>query len=81
MLSHDNVTFAVSMASKFVGMRQKEEVVMSYLPLSHVAAQVFDLYMMIYNGGTVGFADKDALKGTLVGFKNKFFCSHKCNNC
>ena len=66
MLSHDNVTFGVRMVSEHIGYRPQEEVSMSYLPLSHVAAQVFDIYLMIYNGGTVGFADKDALKGTLV---------------
>jgi len=38
----------------------------SYLPLNHIAAQMIDIYMPIYIGGTVYIADKMALKGTLV---------------
>ena len=43
-----------------------KEISMSYLPLSHVAAQMFDCYMMMVTGGMVAFADKNALKGTLA---------------
>lgn len=42
------------------------EEIMSYLPLSHVAAQLVDCYMALAIGANVMFADKDALKGTLV---------------
>ena len=38
----------------------------SYLPLSHVTAQVADIYMPIYAASTVYFAQPDALKGSLV---------------
>lgn len=38
----------------------------SYLPLNHIAAQTMDIYIPICSLGTVWFADKDALKSTLV---------------
>lgn len=41
------------------------EVVVSYLPLSHVAGQLLDLFSHIYHGGEVHFAFRDALKGSL----------------
>lgn len=67
MLSHDNITFDVRAITKslervVVG----SEVVVSYLPLSHVAAQTVDIYTMAAIAGCIYFADKDALKGTLV---------------
>lgn len=40
---------------------QYEEVV-SYLPLSHVAAQVLDIFIPILYAGTVYFAQPDALR-------------------
>ena len=39
-----------------------EEVVVSYLPLSHVAAQVNDLWISVKFAGTTYFASPDALK-------------------
>lgn len=67
MLSHDNITFNVRAILKSLEqVAQGSEVLVSYLPLSHVAAQVIDIYAMAYAAGCVYFADKDALKGTLV---------------
>ena len=37
----------------------------SYLPLSHIAAMGIDVYSAIYCGATVHFADAMALKGSL----------------
>jgi len=67
MLSHDNITFDVrgivkSMDRVVVG----AESIVSYLPLSHVAAQTVDIYTCAFVAGCIWFADKDALKGTLV---------------
>ncbi|KAH8410207.1 hypothetical protein KR009_008325 [Drosophila setifemur] len=67
MLSHDNITFDVrgivkAMDRVVVG----TESIVSYLPLSHVAAQTVDIYTCAYVAGCIWFADKDALKGTLV---------------
>ena len=38
------------------------EVVVSYLPLSHIAAQLIDMYITLLHAGTVYFAQPDALK-------------------
>lgn len=65
MLSHDNLIWTSKMAQKAVDFG-KDEVFISYLPLSHVAAQMTDLYLPITTGGLVYFAQPDALKGTLV---------------
>jgi long-chain-fatty-acid--CoA ligase ACSBG len=43
----------------------QDEVVLSYLPLSHVAGQCLDIYAQLYHGGSVHFARPDALKGSL----------------
>lgn len=38
----------------------------SYLPLNHIAAQMMDIYLPICIASTVSFADKEALKGSLI---------------
>lgn len=66
MLHHDNLTWdAVSIIERSNVYHGCESLV-SYLPLSHVAAQIVDIYIAITCGAAVYFADKDALKGTLV---------------
>lgn len=41
MLSHDNLTWDAATITKFFNLsKENQEVVISYLPLSHVAAQV-----------------------------------------
>jgi len=45
-----------------VRLRFGQESSLSYLPLSHVAAQLFDFYIPIVAGATVYFAQPDALK-------------------
>ncbi|SPP82501.1 very long-chain-fatty-acid--CoA ligase bubblegum [Drosophila guanche] len=67
MLSHDNISFdcrgiVKSMERVVAG----SESIVSYLPLSHVAAQTVDIYTCATIAGCIWFADKDALKGTLV---------------
>ncbi|XP_022272729.1 long-chain-fatty-acid--CoA ligase ACSBG1 isoform X4 [Canis lupus baileyi] len=44
----------------------QQEVVVSYLPLSHIAAQIYDLWTGIQWGAQVCFAEPDALKGSLL---------------
>jgi long-chain-fatty-acid--CoA ligase ACSBG len=69
MLSHDNVTwtiFSVQETFKKVGIEFDNSMsLVSYLPLSHIAAQMFDIYLPIMAGVQVWFAQPDALKGSL----------------
>ncbi|KAJ7326101.1 Long-chain-fatty-acid--CoA ligase acsbg2 [Desmophyllum pertusum] len=67
MLSHDNLLWTAEAAARFVNAGEKSiEQVVSYLPLSHIAAQEIDIFLPLYLAGSVWFAQADALKGTLV---------------
>ncbi|XP_035748210.1 long-chain-fatty-acid--CoA ligase ACSBG2 isoform X2 [Egretta garzetta] len=69
MLSHDNLTWTASAAGRFIMLtdaNEKQERVVSYLPLSHIAAQMSDIWSAMTFGVQVFFAQPDALKGTLV---------------
>ena len=66
MISHDCITYL----SRYIGLKICQfkpfnEKFISYLPLSHIAAQIIDIYTPIIVGVTVYFAQPDALKGTL----------------
>ncbi|KAF4521073.1 hypothetical protein B566_EDAN012372 [Ephemera danica] len=66
MLSHDNLTWdAVAIGSYIDAVPGYEEIV-TYLPLSHVAAQVIDIYLAVMYGVTVYFALPDALKERML---------------
>ncbi|RHY19536.1 hypothetical protein DYB32_010214, partial [Aphanomyces invadans] len=69
MLSHDNVTWTIeavcqSYESSGPSLNEHGNTV-SYLPLSHIAAQCFDIYLPITRGVAIYFAQPDALKGSL----------------
>ncbi|XP_076860414.1 long-chain-fatty-acid--CoA ligase ACSBG2 isoform X2 [Brachyhypopomus gauderio] len=69
MLSHDNLTWTALATAHHVCLTdadQSQEVVVSYLPLSHVAAQMVDIWITMRVGGATYFAQPDALKGSLV---------------
>uniref|UniRef100_A0A8C6ZUT7 Long-chain-fatty-acid--CoA ligase ACSBG2 n=1 Tax=Nothoprocta perdicaria TaxID=30464 RepID=A0A8C6ZUT7_NOTPE len=69
MLSHDNLTWTAAAAGGFIQLSDaldKQELVVSYLPLSHIAAQMIDIWLPLTFGAQVFFAQPDALKGTLV---------------
>ncbi|CAG9810747.1 unnamed protein product [Chironomus riparius] len=67
LISHDNITWLVQCAQQAIPvMKRGCEVVVSYLPLAHVAGQCTDMYLAMSVGATIYFADKNALKGTLV---------------
>ncbi|KAK1157148.1 long-chain-fatty-acid--CoA ligase ACSBG2-like isoform X1 [Acipenser oxyrinchus oxyrinchus] len=69
MLSHDNITWTASATGKTVKLThacEAQEVVVSYLPLSHIAAQMIDIWLPIKHGGVIYFAQPDALKGSLA---------------
>jgi long-chain-fatty-acid--CoA ligase ACSBG len=74
MLSHDSKDFinyldyiwtSITVIKKYKKDEQKERIV-SYLPLSHVAAQIIDIIGTVYSGTHVYFATPDALQGSLV---------------
>jgi long-chain-fatty-acid--CoA ligase ACSBG len=71
MQSHDSIFFSAECASERANMDTVPEWhVMSYLPMSHIAAQMVDLFMPLVGTlrnrpGTVHFARPDALKGSL----------------
>jgi len=67
MLSHDNITWTALSTSIYFNMTPGKEQIVSYLPLSHIAAQLADIYMSVVNAGTTYFAQPDALKGSLGG--------------
>lgn len=67
MLSHDSVIYDTKVvAANTDNAVEGGERLVSYLPLSHIAAQIFDIFLSMAHGGCVYFADKDALKGTLI---------------
>ncbi len=45
-----------------VNLKMAEEELVSYLPLSHVAAQVQDMWLCMRFAGITNFAEPDALK-------------------
>lgn len=66
LLSQDNLTWTSASVKACYDMVEGEEVLISYLPVSHIVAQVADIWFVPSIGGTVHFADKDALKGSLL---------------
>jgi len=66
MLNHDNLTWISHVMATHMSLRDGKESFLSYLPLSHIAAQITDIYIPLSTGGTVYFAQPDALKGSLV---------------
>jgi len=66
LLSQDNITWTCASAKETFRLNYGEEVIISYLPLSHIVAQLVDIWLLASGGGTIHFADKDALKGTLL---------------
>ncbi|KYQ58784.1 Long-chain-fatty-acid--CoA ligase ACSBG2 [Trachymyrmex zeteki] len=66
MLNHDNILSNIRAVLMVLRMKEKSEVIVSYLPLSHVAAQILDIIINIMLATTVYFADPSALKGTLI---------------
>ena len=64
MISHDNLTWTANTTNELLG-NSSEDHCVSYLPLSHIAAQMLDIHSPIMTGATVHFARPDALKGSL----------------
>lgn len=67
MLSHDNYTWTCKAAIKKYGLVPgSNDRLVSYLPLSHVAAQIIDVIGNILGGAHMYFAEPTALSGSLV---------------
>nr|KAF6401563.1 hypothetical protein HJG63_009621 [Rousettus aegyptiacus] len=69
MLSHDNITWttwATAQSLPYKHPPEGQEVLVSYLPLSYMAAQIFDMWVTISVAGALYFAQPGALKGSLV---------------
>jgi len=66
MLSHDSLTWDAFAAKRYLEVEDGTESIVSYLPLSHIAAQLADIYITMTVGAKTAFADRDALKGSLV---------------
>ncbi|KAG5679820.1 hypothetical protein PVAND_009358 [Polypedilum vanderplanki] len=67
MLSHDNLVWnAYNLVDLVKTFKFGEEVIVSYLPLSHIAGSLADIVFSMLIAATVYFADENALKGTLL---------------
>jgi len=67
MITHDNITWTAACQMEETGGREDAPfAVVSYLPLSHIAAQMVDIHAPLSVAGEVWFAAPDALKGSLV---------------
>ncbi|NOY93288.1 MAG: long-chain fatty acid--CoA ligase [Deltaproteobacteria bacterium] len=55
MLSHDNLAWTAEIAEKIVGAGPSDHM-LSYLPLSHIAEQMFTIHVPLTCGGSVYFA-------------------------
>lgn len=66
MISHDNAVWTTGvMAEAYMDINHTDRIV-SYLPLSHIAAQIIDLHIPMRTGACTYFCQPDALKGTLT---------------
>ena len=65
LLSNDNYTWVTRSVSSLFDIGDDEHIV-SYLPLSHSAAQVVDIFVATHIKACVSFADEKALQGTLA---------------
>lgn len=68
MLSHDNYTYNGLSIAKTTPFQTEQPTQLSFLPCSHVAAQVADLVLPLTFGSHVYFTDAMALKGTLINY-------------
>ncbi|XP_068109491.1 long-chain-fatty-acid--CoA ligase ACSBG2-like [Hyperolius riggenbachi] len=65
MLSHDNVTWTCGGIAEMLAL-SSQEVLLSHLPLNHMAVQMFDLWLPLCCGGTTYFAEAGPWKGSLL---------------
>jgi long-chain-fatty-acid--CoA ligase ACSBG len=66
MISHDNFTWTSHCVLDMLTDVSESERSVSFLPLSHVAAQLLDIHVPMHLGSEMYFAGPEALKGALV---------------
>ncbi|XP_027981817.1 long-chain-fatty-acid--CoA ligase ACSBG2-like [Eumetopias jubatus] len=69
MLSHDNITWTTVATAQRLSYKcppEEQEILVSYLPLSYMGAQLFDMWVSISVAGALYFAQPDALRGSLI---------------
>nr|XP_012617115.1 long-chain-fatty-acid--CoA ligase ACSBG2-like isoform X1 [Microcebus murinus] len=69
MLSHDNITWTTAATVQSLSFKrppEAQETLVSYLPLSYIGSQIFDMWVAISVAGALYFAQPDAVKGTLI---------------
>mmetsp|Transcript_7568 Transcript_7568/g.20999 ORF Transcript_7568/g.20999 Transcript_7568/m.20999 type:complete len:659 (+) Transcript_7568:150-2126(+) len=68
MITNDNLTWTIRNMVTFTknGYATPDDVMISYLPLSHIAAQALDMYTPLVSGLQIYFAQPDALKGSIA---------------
>lgn len=66
MISHDNLTWtAKNIIDHYMDLNHTDRCI-TYLPLSHIAAQLTDIHCVMKLGASTWFAQPDALKGSLT---------------
>jgi len=69
-ISYENVSYtAEKMCNEYA---MNNEVIVSFLPLSHIAALMLDVFLLFYHKGCICVAKPDALKGSLVESLKKY---------
>ena len=68
ILSHDNYVWTARRLVAEAKLDGTPQRLVSYLPLSHVAGQVVDLFATVCAGAEIIFADATALQGSLVNY-------------
>ena len=66
MITHDNLTWVTQRVIEALSWNLcNEDHMVSFLPLSHIAAQMLDMHCAIHSGLQVWFAQPDALRGSI----------------
>lgn len=64
MISHDNMVWTATTVGRLIGCHAGDRSI-SYLPLSHIAAQMLDVILPVVFASELHFAQPDALRGSL----------------
>ena len=76
MCSQDQLTWVTQQYAKLMEAGDQQQSIVSYLPLSHIAGLMTDLYWPMTAGATTYFAPPDALKGSLKDVLKEVGLSH-----